>query len=238
MHDLESERGMATADPTQMIMGALWANGGLLAFIGVMFVLLGVLKAFLPRIKGWAGERAVKDALDRAGFRHLHDVYLPSKGGVTQIDHIVLAGGAIVVVETKNYSGWIFGEEKQGRWTVSLAGGRSKHSFQNPLRQNHGHIRSVESALDRSAPVTGLVAFTAGSHFPKGMPPGVIRVSGLATALRQIAKDTPADRTGEAAWRKLESLAQGTDRKAAKGEHMRTVKAAQARGERTHSRAR
>ena len=67
-----------------------------------------------PKQKGARGERRVAQRL-RDGlpeeYRIMNDVYLPLPDGTTtQIDHIVVSQYGIFVVETKTYSGWIFGE--------------------------------------------------------------------------------------------------------------------------------
>ncbi|RLQ96850.1 nuclease-related domain-containing protein [Falsibacillus albus] len=47
----------------------------------------------------------------------LHDIYLPSKNGSSvQIDHMILSIYGIFVVETKNYKGWIFGDDQSRQW--------------------------------------------------------------------------------------------------------------------------
>ena len=65
-----------------------------------------------------------------------------SNCAATQIDHIVISQWGIFVIETKTYSGWVFGDAKSAQWTVSHF--RRKDRFQNPLRQNYKHIGSVE----------------------------------------------------------------------------------------------
>lgn len=64
----------------------------------------------------------------------------------TQIDHIIVSVYGIFVIETKNYKGWIFGSETQRQWTQSFPNGR-KYKFQNPLRQNYLHIRTLADLL-------------------------------------------------------------------------------------------
>jgi hypothetical protein len=48
----------------------------------------------------------------------LHDITIPSvKGKTTQIDHVVVSEYGVFVIETKNYTGWIVGDEKSDYWT-------------------------------------------------------------------------------------------------------------------------
>jgi hypothetical protein len=45
------------------------------------------------------------------------------------------------VIETKNYKGWILGDEKQRQWMQQIYG--KKNRFQNPLHQNQLHVRAL-----------------------------------------------------------------------------------------------
>lgn len=51
----------------------------------------------------------------------------------------------IFVVESKNYSGWIFGNEK---------------SFYNPIMQNKTHIKWLKKQVGNNIPVYSVIAFS------------------------------------------------------------------------------
>ena len=93
--------------------------------------------ALKPQIKGKVGETLVQAGavlmLPSSMYRQNHDVILPTAGGTTQIDHVIVSVFGESVVETKNMSGWIFGSERDQDWTQVFSGGR-KFKFQNPLR--------------------------------------------------------------------------------------------------------
>lgn len=67
-------------------------------------------------------------------------------GGTSQIDHLVLSIYGIFVIETKNYSGLIYGGEYSEEWTKNRYG--NKYSFRNPIKQNYGHIKALSKLLD------------------------------------------------------------------------------------------
>ncbi|MCB4747124.1 MAG: NERD domain-containing protein, partial [Sulfurovum sp.] len=73
-----------------------------------------------PTGKGVVGEFlvniAVKLRLDKDKYHLIKNVTLPTEGGTTQIDHIIVSEYGIFVVETKNMKGWIFGDKKQKYW--------------------------------------------------------------------------------------------------------------------------
>ncbi len=92
-----------------------------LILIAVLIPLNSVVKKHVPKWKGKAGEKLVKrilSKLDPKSYFVLHNVTVYTEyGDTTQIDHIVIAETGVFVVETKNYEGWIYGSEKEARWT-------------------------------------------------------------------------------------------------------------------------
>lgn len=138
---------------------------------------LGYLKRKLPVIKGKVGESYVKkglvSALDSRQYTVINDVTLPLEdGGTTQIDHIVVSHFGIFVLETKNMSGWIFGSEHQVNWTQTLH--RKKCSFQNPLRQNYKHTKTLAYLLELPHELFhSIVVFTNNAELKTNMPNNV-----------------------------------------------------------------
>jgi hypothetical protein len=56
----------------------------------------------------------------------VHNCYVPVDNGFTEIDLIMIHETGIYVIESKNYSGWIFGDEKQKEWTQVIASGKQR----------------------------------------------------------------------------------------------------------------
>lgn len=161
----------------------------LLTLALIVFVLLAVIRAYLrsPTTIGARGERRVNKVLRRklpsGEYAFCHDVTLPTALGPTQIDHLVVSRYGIFVIETKNYSGWIFGDAKSPRWTQVIY--RSKHRFQNPLRQNFKHTKAVESFLSlRPRCVHSVVVFVGNSKFKTDLPSNVVHLSELCSYIR------------------------------------------------------
>ena len=139
---------------------------------------LAALIAFLksPFFKGLLGEFFVNVlatfSLDKSRYHLIKNVTIPTEEGTTQIDHIIVSPYGIFVVETKNLKGWIFGSENQPMWTQKIF----KHSnkFQNPLRQNYKHIRTLESALNIGLDnFFSVIVFIGDSTFKTPMPDNV-----------------------------------------------------------------
>lgn len=99
--------------------------------------------------KGSAGERhAYRELLSLFDEKQIiRNVYLKKKNGeYTEIDLIVVTKKGIIVLESKNYSGWIFGDEKDSYWMQTLQSGL-KTKFFNPVIQNKIHIDSIKNYL-------------------------------------------------------------------------------------------
>ena len=164
--------------------------GWLFSLIIGAVIIKTVLKS--KSFKGWFGEFRVRQAvttqLDKDDYRQFHDVTLRTAEGTTQIDHVVVSIYGVFVIETKNMSGWIFGNPSHPKWTQTF--GKSKNSFQNPLRQNYKHIKELESLLQIGGDkLFSVVVFTGDAEFKTDMPDNVIRSSQLARYIH--AKNTP-----------------------------------------------
>ncbi|MBF9059703.1 hypothetical protein HKCCSP123_10970 [Rhodobacterales bacterium HKCCSP123] len=143
------------------------------------FVALLVLAAVLKSrwFKGWLGEKVVGTYLrrhfDEAEYRIIDDLILPARDGTTQIDHVILSRFGIFVIETKNMTGWIFGDANQASWTQVLH--RKKSRFQNPLRQNYGHVKTIETLLGvQPDQVHNVVVFAGDAVAKTRMPANVL----------------------------------------------------------------
>lgn len=170
-------------------------------FIPGALILSGLgtwLKDALARFKGVAGEKTVANLLSRVAEDVRTDVLLPNgRGGWTQVDHLALMPSGIWVVETKNYQGRIFGQARQKTWTQKL--GRHKNPFQNPLHQNYGHLKALETSLP-DTPIHGLVVFSNQARFPKGRPEGVVQARDLASYLQEAGDGGTVPLTLQAKW--------------------------------------
>lgn len=115
----------------------------------VMIIVLSILfKIYYPKIRGYMGEFWVKIELKKLSKKEyiiLNDIMIENENGTHQIDHIVISKFGIFVIEMKNYSGMIIGDEFYDKWTQYL--GKNKYSFKNPIQQNYGHVKSLEELL-------------------------------------------------------------------------------------------
>ena len=122
----------------------------------VLFVALCVLAVVFGQDKGQAGETRIYKVLERLEGQKaiIPNCYLPMRdGGTTEVDLILIHESGIYVIESKNYSGWIFGSENQRYWTQSLPSRSKKsekHQFYNPIWQNKTHVQSLKCLLQNN----------------------------------------------------------------------------------------
>lgn len=106
-------------------------------------------------------ERELKwvDLLGRHG-KVLRNVYLPKDDGETsEIDVLYITQKGIFVFESKNYSGWIFGDEKSQYWTMSLPN-KEKNRFYNPIKQNKTHMKWLKNYIGENIPLFSIIVFS------------------------------------------------------------------------------
>ena len=206
---------------------------GLFVYLGLALafaVLAGLLRS--PRFKGWRGERAVQGAIRRQLnpliYVDMHNVTLPTAdGGSTQIDHLIFSPYGLFVLETKNYQGWIFGTEKQREWTQQIFRKRSR--FQNPLRQNYKHVKTLQSLLDIAPEhLHSVIAFVGDCEFKTEMPAHVTRGLGFVDHIQSFTQPVWSPEQMQALLDKLDALrlqpGRATDRRHVA--HVRQLQAA------------
>jgi restriction system protein len=150
-----------------------------------IIILLGVFKS--AWFKGIAGEAMVnlvtRFLLNRRDYHLLRDVTLSDGNGTTQIDHLIVSRYGLFVVETKNMKGWIYGGEREPRWTQKIY--RHTNTFQNPLHQNHKHVKTLEALLGLDAgKLFSVVVFTGNATFKTPMPAHVTHILGYTSFIK------------------------------------------------------
>lgn len=128
-------------------------------------------------IKGWTGELKTKFAqslfLDHRQYHVFNDVIIQLGSRTTQIDHVIVSKYGVFVVETKNKDGWIYGRPDNERWTQVFY--QKKYQFQNPLRQNYLHTKSLADFLSiNHSEMHSLVIFWGKCQFKGQMPENVL----------------------------------------------------------------
>ena len=115
--------------------------------------------------RGTPSERHLVSCLLASGFKPTaiyHDLMIESGNGkTTQIDIVVATDAGLIIIEVKDFTGWIFGKGNQEYWTQVSGYGRYKNRFYNPFKQNEGHIKALRGLSPQMAtlPMYSLVVF-------------------------------------------------------------------------------
>ena len=137
-------------------------------FAAICFIvglLIGTAAGRQLLLKRNLGEAFVASTLERLTCPHvlINNVTLKTVDGTTQIDHILITEAGLFVIETKHYSGWIFGNPHGDYWTQTIY--RKKSRFRNPLMQNYGHIKTLQGLFKLpDTAFIGVVVFTGSAE--------------------------------------------------------------------------
>lgn len=133
-----------------------------------------------PEAIGKDGENLIASKLGWINFWGYHgmmlqNVYIPKRNGdTTEIDLLYITEKGIFVIESKNYSGYIFGSESNKLWTSTYYAGKTwlgrrkieKHHFYNPVWQNKAHIKYLrEFLININIPMYSLIVFSDHCEF-------------------------------------------------------------------------
>lgn len=101
---------------------------------------------------------------EKNGAKILFNCYITKSNDQTsEIDVIMIHPSGIYVFENKNYSGWIFGNEKDKFWTQTLPNGKGKTKkshFLNPIIQNQAHVNTLSNYINKILPVYSIIVFS------------------------------------------------------------------------------
>ena len=99
--------------------------------------------------KGLLGEYLSSFSLNsvQGTSKTLYNIYLPKRNGKpTEIDLVFIHETGIYVIESKNYSAWIYGNGDDQDWKQVFPN-KKEFPFYNPIKQNETHIRALQHVL-------------------------------------------------------------------------------------------
>lgn len=181
---------------------------------------------------GRAGEYSVFQNLrsfENNGCKFLFNVYIPKKDGSTsECDVLLLTPSGIVSIESKNYSGWIFGNQRNRMWTETHK--TRKDRFYNPVWQNATHIKNLKAVLGYPKfPIWNVIAFSDKCTFKdvttEGSDAYVVHYRDLFSLVKSLVNDSHEQLDVETAYDQLKAFTQVDEETRRK--HDETVKEAQ-----------
>jgi predicted RNA-binding Zn-ribbon protein involved in translation (DUF1610 family) len=138
---------------------------------------MGIISRFIKsKIKGFTGElktNILLSFLDNSNYKIINNFMTEINGKSCQIDHLIVSPYGLFVIETKNYSGWIFAGDND-YWTQINY--KRKNKFYNPIKQNNGHVNVLKHHLKRYSDIKyiPIVVFSSEAKFKTEVPTNVI----------------------------------------------------------------
>src|ERR1017187_8536334 len=155
----------------------------ILVLVALLLLLSGIAIGRFLGFRANLGEALVANAISTQFKRPhvlLNNVTFQTDNGTTQIDHVLVAETGIFVVKTKHYSGWILGGPNDSQWTQVIY--KKKSRFQNPIRQNYGHVKMLQSLFTLSDETfIPVVVFAGDAEFKSDLGPTVLSLDGLVS---------------------------------------------------------
>ena len=153
----------------------------ILAVLAVVAVFGFVLWTYTPEYKGKEGEERIGRLLSQLPKEYivLDDLVLKTERGTSQIDHVIISTYGVFAIETKNYRGDIYGDDKRNDWTQIIATDVTysrkwyktytyitKNHFYSPIKQSFSHIYAIKENLTEWSrlKVIPIVVFTGSAN--------------------------------------------------------------------------
>ena len=130
--------------------------------------------------RGTSSERSLILRLLKKEFPPItiyHDLIIKKNNDeFSQIDLVLVTSEGIIVIEVKDFSGWIYGIGNNTNWTKVLSYGRKKYKFYNPIKQNNNHVSELRKTLKQfeNIPFFSVIVFFGNcelkeiNYVPKG----------------------------------------------------------------------
>lgn len=165
-------------------------------YIWLLIIIFGIIGIFKAQIKGFFGEKTVTfflSRLDKVRYKVINNLMLEVEGKTSQIDHVVISNYGIFVIETKNYKGWILGDEYSDYWTQVIY--KRKEKLYNPIKQNYGHVKALRECLKEynNVPMHPIVVFTTKADLKIDVTSDVAYTVNLLRTIRKYQSECVSD---------------------------------------------
>jgi len=161
----------------------------------------------------------------------INNIIVVNEGESSEIDHVVVSSFGVFVIETKNYSGKIYGNERSPYWKQYLK--KSEFEFRNPVRQNYGHVMALKKVLPDCPPEAFIpvVVFTGDAELNISTPTAtVIKIKDLMDTIESYNKPILSEKEKVNIFKGLMALADNADKKNLRKEHIRQVRSKKSQG--------
>ena len=117
----------------------------------------------------------IGDSLPRVRYV-FNDALMKLGSKTAQIDHILVNRAGVFVIETKNFTGKIYGNENEAKW-VQISNSGVRNEFYNPIMQNESHVKLLREIIGEDFPIFSFIVFV--KDVPNVSAKNVIHISEL-----------------------------------------------------------
>ena len=134
------------------------------------------------------------------------DIIIPDgMGGLLEIEHLFLTDRGLLLLESYEMNGNLFGSKEIDLWTQIIDG--KSFRFANPIRRLNGSRQALKSLVP-TVPVYCRIIFGQSSVFPKGKPDEVLLINKLSSDLAKLTVQTDAQiEKSQQAWDRISRIA-------------------------------
>ncbi len=207
---IASDAEPAAASTTEAVTGLVNAGPAMFVIAIACALLLTLLfRASATRVARLVtaeiGKRRIRRTLNQKSRDVLEDFILPGAyGGLTKIDHAILTSGGIICIQTKHYSGIVFGGPDEPQWTN--VDGVHRRKFLNPMIQNEGRTKALQKVVPK-VPVANLVVFTGSVQLTSPLEKNVIHVRALNSYIAKFVFGPCKIKDWDAVWMTVKAAA-------------------------------
>ena len=141
----------------------------------------------------------------RLSRQRLQDVVIDDGlDGEIHLEHVMLTGRGVLVIDLRNASGAVFGGPRLEQWKV-MAGER-RFAFRNPLEPLAARVQAVERLVN-PVPVSGRVVFVGPVEFPGGAVEGVSTLTELEQEFSSHDDGSQTIDAFQSGWERLAEVA-------------------------------
>ena len=146
-----------------------------------------------PKGIGDHGEQLVIDTISvlpavvDGGCVLLNDILLPAEDGArVQVDHILVCPTVLLVVETKSWSGDIYGTAELGDWTQKTEAGKERQ-FRNPVLQNQQQSETLADHIGYGPQIIPVVVMVGDGVLKMDAGPSVATLVELRSYIADVS---------------------------------------------------
>ena len=166
-----------------------FSQHGWYVLIGASIIALSVIALLTRRyLKRTVEYRTIKRIVKGWQGQFLNNVVLHD--GIDSylfIDYLIKLPNLILVINTYNYEGYLFGGESVDQWAQLVR--YKSYKFDNPLYRLRESIQILNNRA-RSTRIEGRIVFSNNGSFPKGIPTDVILLNTLKDDISQLVNSS------------------------------------------------